>query len=93
MKALVTTLGALDGFTLGTYDGIELGFTEGSTEGTVDDNLEGLFLGALLGAIDRRSRCGSTVMTGVVWILNEGQGLSWIYHHMSRRRASRVSLV
>ena len=35
-KPLGKTIGALDGFPLGTYDGTELGCSEVSTEGTAD---------------------------------------------------------
>ena len=49
---IVTTLGALDGFTLGTYDCTQLGLSEGSSEGTADENLEGLLLGALIGSVN-----------------------------------------
>ena len=38
---LAKTLGALDGFTLVTYDGTVLGSPEDSTEGTANGNLDG----------------------------------------------------
>ena len=43
---LDTTLGALDGLPLSTYDGTDLEYLEGSTDGTAYDNLEGLLLGS-----------------------------------------------
>ena len=46
------TLGALYGFTLGTYTGTYLGSQEGSTEGTTGGNLEGLLLGDWLKYLD-----------------------------------------
>ena len=46
MKPIRTTLGALDGLSIGTYDGTVLIYLELSTEGNVEGNLEGLLLGA-----------------------------------------------
>ena len=46
------SFGALDIFTLGTYDGTDLGSPEGSTEVTTGGNLEGLLIGDWIGYID-----------------------------------------
>ena len=40
------SLGALDGFTLGTYDDIQLGSLKGQIEGFEKGKFEGLFRGA-----------------------------------------------
>ena len=45
------SLGALDGFTLVTYNGTEMVSLEGSTEGTTGCNLEGFLLGDWIGSI------------------------------------------
>ena len=45
------SLGALDGFTLGTYDDTELGPLEGLTEGITEGKFEGLLLGDWLGSV------------------------------------------
>ena len=47
----ICSLGALYGFTLGTYDGKELLSPEGSTEGTIGDNIEELLLRYLIGSL------------------------------------------
>ena len=47
------SLGALDLFTLGTYDGTDIGSTEGSTQLTTGGNNEGLLLGYFLGYINK----------------------------------------
>ena len=47
-KVLVTTLGAMDRFSMGTYYGTELG----STDGTADGRFEVLLLCVPLGSLD-----------------------------------------
>ena len=42
---LVTTLGALYGITVGTYDLTVVKYLEVTTKGTVEGNLDGLLLG------------------------------------------------
>ena len=44
-SAACCSLGALDRFTLGTYDGTDLGSTEGSTERGTYGKVEGFLLG------------------------------------------------
>ena len=48
MKVLGTTLGALDGLSLGTYYGTELGWLESSTDRAADGKPKGLLLSACL---------------------------------------------
>ena len=46
------SLGALNWFTIGTYDGTELRLLEGSTEVTIHGKLECLFIGDWIGHLD-----------------------------------------
>ena len=45
-KPLYTTLGALDGISLSTYDGTLIRYLESSTEVITEEKFEGLLLGA-----------------------------------------------
>ena len=52
MIVLVTTLGAMNGIPLGTYDGSEIGSLESLTNGTSNGKFDGLLLGSRLGLVD-----------------------------------------
>ena len=43
---ILTTLGAMDGLSLGTYDGTVIRYSESLTEVTVEGNIDGSLIGA-----------------------------------------------
>ena len=48
---LGTTIGAMDGIILGTYNGLDIWWLERSTDGTKDDNVDGFLLRIRFGFI------------------------------------------